>query len=760
MLHGDASQDALLDDVLGRARVRTVFQPIVDLATGEVVAYEALARGPEGPLARPDLLFAAARRAGRLAELDELCRRTALTTALGAGVTAPLSLFVNVEPEVLDAAPLDELLAIADTAPGRLQVVLEITERALATRPAELLATVERLRESGWKVALDDVGADDLSLAFMPLLRPEVVKLDLRLVQQRPGPAVAQIMNAVNAYAEAGGALVLAEGIEDEGHLAVARALGASLGQGWMFGRPSASTVPGLPVGRLALPAVPPARGADVSPFACLPEGTVLRRSAKPLLIEVSKHLEREAVRQGSTAVVVATFQEARHFTAPTAHRYRELVERTAFVGALGEDLPLEPVAGVRGAALHPTDAVRGEWDVVVLAPHFAAALLARDLGDDVPDMERTFEFALTYDRDTVVAAAQSLMSRVVAQVPGTGQQGVPGTAAATGPAAAAAAAPAAEDRERTLRRALAATVNGVTIADVTRPDHPLVYVNAAFERLSGLRAEEVLGRNCRFLQGEGTDAAAVARIRDAVAEGRECRETVLNHRGPGRAPWWNEIHLAPVFDDDGRLVQYIGVQNDVTARVEAEAALREERERARAYAAQVEELAYTDPLTGLLNRRRAQDLLGPALAQADATGTGVAVLYLDLDGFKGVNDALGHQAGDELLREVATRLRGRLRRRDVVARLGGDEFLVVLGGLDRDGALAEGQRVARELQAALAEPVLTSRGPVVVPVSVGVSASPHEGRDFDALLHAADARMYAAKPRAAQRRSVSSPSR
>ncbi len=109
-----------IEQVLEHEQVHSVLQPIVDLDTGVVVGYEALARGPRGPLAR-DQLFAAARSAGRLAELDELCRRVALRRAIVAGVLLPLTLFVNVEPEVLDAAPLDELLAIADTAPGELQ---------------------------------------------------------------------------------------------------------------------------------------------------------------------------------------------------------------------------------------------------------------------------------------------------------------------------------------------------------------------------------------------------------------------------------------------------------------------------------------------------------------------------------------------------------------------------------------------------------------------------------------------------------------
>lgn len=153
-----------------------------------------------------------------------------------------------------------------------------------------------------------------------------------------------------------------------------------------------------------------------MSPFGCLPDAVTLRRSTKPLLIEISKHLEREAMRLGSTCLVLAAFQEERHFTSSTAHRYGDLVDRVGFVAALGEDLPAEPVAGVRGTDLDPADPVRGEWDLVVLAPHFAAALLARDLGDGGPDLQRTFEFALTYDRDTVAAAAEALMSRVLPQ--------------------------------------------------------------------------------------------------------------------------------------------------------------------------------------------------------------------------------------------------------------------------------------------------------------------------------------------------------
>ena len=399
--------------MIARGGIRAVFQPIIDIDTSTVVGYEALARGPAGsPLERPLELFAAARSEGCLAELDAECRSQAFRGAVASDHLAPLTLFVNAEPEVLDGAPLNDLLSIANNAPRELRVVFEITERAIAARPAELLRTVERIRARGWGVALDDVGANPSSLAFMSLLRPEVVKLDLRLIQQRPTAEIAEIMHAVNAYTEATGALLLAEGVETAEHLATARGLGARFAQGWLFGKPGTQPSP-LPVADANLPYVPAELSTDRSPFACLSADTPLRRAGKRLLIELSKKLEQAALAQGQTAIVTAAFQEARHFTARTAARYRQLAEQTAFVCALGEGLPPQPVPGVRGAELSRQDVVIREWDVIVIAPNFSAALLARDLGDSGPDLDRTFEYALTYRRETCVRAASALLSRV-----------------------------------------------------------------------------------------------------------------------------------------------------------------------------------------------------------------------------------------------------------------------------------------------------------------------------------------------------------
>ena len=403
-----------LDEVLRTGSVTSLLQPIVDLATGAVVAHEALARGPVGPLHTPDALFAAAQQAGLVTELDALCRRVAVRTAIDHGITTPTAVFVNIEPSTLRADALDQLVELVASAPRPLDVVLEITERELAARPAELLAAVARLRAAGWRIALDDVGADDMSLTFLSLLAPDVVKIDMGIVQRQPDARTATLMNALNAYAERTGAVLLAEGVEDESQLRAALALGAQLGQGWLFGRPADRPAHHRPAGALRLP--PPIRTElPASPFHCLPDTAEPRVSSKRLLVQVSKHLERQAADIGVGAMVLATFQHDDHFTAATRARYRELAVAVGFVGAFARDLAAAPVEGVRGGDLSVGDPVAEEWDIVVLTPHFAAALLAREVtrGRPAVDADRQFAFVLTYDRATVTAAARSLMCRM-----------------------------------------------------------------------------------------------------------------------------------------------------------------------------------------------------------------------------------------------------------------------------------------------------------------------------------------------------------
>ncbi len=403
-------------DLVDRQGVRSAYQPLVDLYSGETVGYEALARGPRGSrLERPDLLFEAARVAGLEREVEWECQRAALQGAVDAGLASGQALFVNVEPRLLRAERPDHVAALLEEALEGFSVFAEFTERSLTDRPAEVLAAVQRLRERGVGIALDDVGADPRSLALMPFLAPDVIKLDLRLVQENPTPQVAEIVHAISAEAERTGALVLAEGIETEQHRQTALSLGARYGQGWLFGRPG-ELRPAASAIESAISRPPRAEhSAHASPFEAVAAHRPIRRGTKRLLLSLSLQIEAQVANLGASAVILSTFQEAEFFTAKAAARYSRLSQQAALAGALGVGLSEQPAPGVRGVAIEHVDPLRGEWDVTVIAPHFAMAFVARELGDGGADMERRFDFATTYDRDLAIAAARALMSRVAA---------------------------------------------------------------------------------------------------------------------------------------------------------------------------------------------------------------------------------------------------------------------------------------------------------------------------------------------------------
>jgi EAL domain-containing protein (putative c-di-GMP-specific phosphodiesterase class I) len=398
--------------------IRSVYQPIVRLSDRRVIAYEALARGPHGsPLERPDALFAAARRHGLETALDWECWRAALRGALQGGMSSQQALFVNVEPSSARSWVPEIGDPLLEDALASFPLVVELTERALPNHTTDLIPLAEDLRRRGARIALDDVGTDPRSLALMPFLRPDVIKLDLNLMHDSPSREIAEVVHAVNAEAERTGALILAEGIETEDHLRRALALGASYGQGWLFGRPGLLCPDHEPVAtsfplRGDEPAAPP---PERTPFEIVAAKRPLRRADKRLLLELSLSIEGKTANQGSAAVVISSFQEARYFTPETARRYATLAEDAALVAALGVGMRREPAPGVRGVHLTAEEALRGEWNVTVLGPHFGAAFVARDLGDGGPDDERRFDFAMTHDRELVTEVARSMMRRLSA---------------------------------------------------------------------------------------------------------------------------------------------------------------------------------------------------------------------------------------------------------------------------------------------------------------------------------------------------------
>jgi EAL domain-containing protein (putative c-di-GMP-specific phosphodiesterase class I) len=416
LLHDPAVADVVetgdFDLFLSPEHLKAAYQPIVDLSTGSIVAFEALARWPGLAGAMPDAVFAAARLNGRTAELDWACRLAALEGALEFGLSREHVLFVNVEPEALRSPPPSRAAAILDAAQRDLRVILELTERSLARRPAALLRVVEWARLNGWGIALDDVGAEPASLALLPFLAPDVIKLDMSLVRTRATPDQAMIMAAVMSHSERTGAVVLAEGIETSSHLDQALALGATLGQGWAIGRPGPLIASPTPVPAIALARAAPT--VALTPFETVSHLDGIRVGRKGLLHDLSRHIERQGQHLNPAPVVISAFQTADRFTPATAIRYRKLAQRCPLVAALGVGLKSDQASRVRAVSFAADDPLAKEWTVTTIGSHYAAALVARDLGDSGPDDDRRFEFVVTHDREIVLAAARSLMSRLI----------------------------------------------------------------------------------------------------------------------------------------------------------------------------------------------------------------------------------------------------------------------------------------------------------------------------------------------------------
>lgn len=410
-----------VEDLIAAGDVRSVYQPIVELASGRTIGFEALARGPEGsPFEMPAQLFPAAARAGRSVELERACLHAAFTGAAESGLNNGSALFVNLEPGLLEPAEVDRLAGLTERARDRLSIVIELTERELLKNPTELFAAVDRMRSLGLSIALDDIGADTRSLALIPFLKPEVMKLDLKLIQDRPRADAAAIVHAVNAEAERTGALVLAEGIETPAHLQRASAIGATLGQGWYFGRPE-PLGPDVAASSAGLPYRGQFAAEHVSPYEIVADERDIRTGDKRLLLALSRELEEYALDRSDATVLLASFQRTEFFTPAVARRYERMADHLALIGTMGQGPDPHTAAGVRWAQLDPQDRLGSEWNVVVIGPHFAAAFVATDLGDECEDMDRRFEFALTYDRELAVLAGRAMMRRFPAHDPEAG---------------------------------------------------------------------------------------------------------------------------------------------------------------------------------------------------------------------------------------------------------------------------------------------------------------------------------------------------
>ncbi|WP_375739671.1 EAL domain-containing protein [Pseudomonas boanensis] len=284
------------------------------------------------------------------------------------------------------------------------------------------------------------------------------------------------------------------------------------------------------------------------------------------------------------------------------------------------------------------------------------------------------------------------------------------------------------EKQLRILQRSLEASYNGALICDAEADDLPIIYVNPAFERITGYSAGEALGRNCRFLQGTDHSQPGVAEIRKSLKHKREVHVVLRNFRKDG-TPFWNDLYIAPVPDERGRITHFIGVQNDISEQKRVES-----------------ELAYNashDVLTGLPNRSLLEDRLRQGCQISQRYQRQLAVMFIDLDGFKPINDSMGHSIGDQILVEVARRLSQQVRPGDTVARLGGDEFILVLPDLAREEDVLQ---IAERVIDSIARPYPVSGSELHITASLGIAMSEGGMQQPMQLIQQADLAMYKAK--------------
>lgn len=284
------------------------------------------------------------------------------------------------------------------------------------------------------------------------------------------------------------------------------------------------------------------------------------------------------------------------------------------------------------------------------------------------------------------------------------------------------------EERLRLRERALHATSNGLVITRCAGGDNPIEYANPAFERITGYSAAEVIGRDSRFMAAPGLDENERDQIRLAIRERREINVIFRNRRKNGEI-FWNDLTITPVSDGSGKVTHFIGVINDVTAIKQRTAHLEHE--------------VNHDALTGLANRTLLWDRLEQAIHMAQRNKSLVAVVLVDLNGFKQINDTFGHEAGDEVLKVVAKRLQSSVRDSDTVARLSGDEFVLVLVN---QPSLRYTLRMIERLRNGMAKSAVIDSTEIAVAGSMGVSVFPHDGGGALELVRAADAAMYHAK--------------
>lgn len=265
-----------------------------------------------------------------------------------------------------------------------------------------------------------------------------------------------------------------------------------------------------------------------------------------------------------------------------------------------------------------------------------------------------------------------------------------------------------------------------ITDLDINTPGPRIVYVNHAFQELSGYTYEEVIGKSPRFLQGSDTDRASREKIRQALTTQTPIRISLKNYTKNGEE-YWIDVSILPLHDSNGNVTHFAAIQRDISEQKKNENML--------------DVLSKTDSLTGAINRRAFDDLLLKHYEKRHEEKC--FVMMLDIDNFKTINDNFGHQAGDDYLKEFASTLKTAVRDSDLVSRLGGEEFCVILSNLNQDKVLQIAERMCSSIQSLS---ISNNHKKIMTTVSIGISEVDSDDQSKKEVLARADAALYEAK--------------
>ena len=400
--------------VLHDRLLRTVFQPIVSVESEAVVGYEGLIRGPAASaLESPEALIKEAYRQNRVVEFDWIARASASRAALAANLGPNDLLFLNIEPLAIDSTCPPDLWPEIKEMFDRFRVVLEVTERSLDRDPGTLLEGIDRRRPTVYGMALDDVGADVKTMSMLPVVRPDIIKLDLRVTQTSPSAKAMKVLHFVYEEVERTGATILAEGVETRHHHEVVRALGAPLAQGWLYGKPTEHPTPAhehqAHMSHLAELALEEVR----TPFEVLGRRKISRASAD-VLVAFTHEVFTHGLHLLPPALVLMLVPGRELLTPRALRALGQLARREIVTGVIGAGVPPEPAPGVRGSWEHdPT--LDGEYAIIAISPSTAVAVLARRANGT----DSVFEFGVIHDRQPIVCAARCLLRKLGPQPAG-----------------------------------------------------------------------------------------------------------------------------------------------------------------------------------------------------------------------------------------------------------------------------------------------------------------------------------------------------